>query len=222
MLDEVQSFMERNPGEIVILDIKQDNHPLAPAYDADIDLQIANLVLDSIDRDLILDDTYLDDYISTYGGVYITGFSTAAMAADQIFPTIDILKTEATVYDDDPDDIVSAAYTYFSSGSYPISSHDFLSVDMYVTPTGADITGTWTYKLSTAYKTDVAADDVSIYDILGDLKEQGDYVAYIFDDNLDDGDDLYSYANIISIDNFSFEFTSDIIWINFDKVALVD
>ena len=93
---------------------------------------------------------------------------------------------------------------------------------MYVTPTGADITGTWTYKLSTAYKTDVAADDVSIYDILGDLKEQGDYVAYIFDDYLDDGDDLYSYANIISIDNFSFEFTSDIIWINFDKVALVD
>ena len=178
VLDEVQSFMERNPGEIVILDIKQDNHPLAPAYDADIDLQIANLVLDSIDRDLILDDTYLDDYIYTYGGVYITGFSTAAMAADQVFPTIDILKTEATVYDDDPDDLVSAVYTYFESGSYPISSHDFLSVDMYVTPTGADITATWTYKLSAAYKTDVAADDVDIYDILGDLKEQGDYVTY--------------------------------------------
>lgn len=72
-LEEVNSFIKRNEGEIVVLDIKQDTSG-APTPAAAVDLQIAKLVSSTFDHDILRDDTYIDDFISTYGGIYLTGF----------------------------------------------------------------------------------------------------------------------------------------------------
>lgn len=143
-------------------------------------------------------------------------------AADAI-PTVTLLKTSAInpgpIVDTDPEDIVDAAFTYFGTGSYPITTHDFLSFDMYVTPTETEYEATWTEMLTEGFRGG-SGSGLTATDVPAFLRVQGQFTANpYFTSILDDSDNLYDYANIITVDYFTEDFMADVLFINTDKVA---
>ena len=74
LLEIFAKFIEKNPKEILILDISNDylgdNSPLQYVPDSEIE----SIVLDHIDSKYILSKDSLSNAISEYGGIYFTGF----------------------------------------------------------------------------------------------------------------------------------------------------
>ena len=73
-LVDINNFITNNTGEIILVDIRNDNADYGRAG-VDVDFTIvANLVNRIVNSAYILPKTKLTSAISTYGGVYFAGF----------------------------------------------------------------------------------------------------------------------------------------------------
>ena len=170
----------------------------------------------------ILTPAKLTEAISTYGGIYFSGFGSPTSGAIR---TITVKKSSLSTpntADDGPYAVKNNVIDYFENNLFTSSTptaFDLLSADVYVTSTDAQLTTTVQYLTSSTYKQTGQAD---YCDAPAASRITGDKTAYEFFDDFDCSADTYNNINIITFDNFDIDKSLNTMYVNFDKYIAVD
>ncbi|CDW72591.1 pi-plc x domain-containing protein 1-like [Stylonychia lemnae] len=130
-LISINKFIKKNPGEIIIIDVSQAYYPLGNSGGQVSSYLLDSIIRENIDPQYILTRQSVSKPISSYGGVYITGYTS------QIFSTIVLKSSWQLTKGDNSMQVVTNLKNYYESGAYvkqqPLD-YDFLKSNTYLTP----------------------------------------------------------------------------------------
>ena len=146
LLGTFAAFIEKNPQEILILDISNDYQSVSPVSLVD-DAILEALVLKHIDARFILGKEHLQKPIGSYGGIYFTGFKGTKIS------TIAYHASWSTTQHSNPDTVVKNVLNYVNTNvamlTPPYNEFDIFKSDFYITATTETTIESVLYELET-------------------------------------------------------------------------
>ncbi|CDW71216.1 glycosylphosphatidylinositol-specific phospholipase c [Stylonychia lemnae] len=200
-LADINEFLNKNPGEIIFIDIPGDDGPLGTVGDSVPHQQIDHQIRKYIDSKFILSRKNISQPISTYGGIYFSSF--------EVNSTIDQIKIKggwSMTHSDNPYDVIQNIQEYYENGSYlkqePLD-YDVLKCDPYITGTKDTMIQTIKYE-TLLQKYDQPVDPlINARFIPANLKSTAQLTNPLFYNSVYRSKVLTQVLNIIEMDDFN-------------------
>eukprot|EP00347_Sterkiella_histriomuscorum_P018530 403345161 len=217
-LETLNTFMTNNPGEIVILHVRDEFQSdfTRPGFNVT-KAQIEALITNYIDETFILDSSQVDSPIKDIqGGIFLTG----DFPLDTILDTIQFTDPWPITFASTPQSVIDNIFTYLNNEVKQDSIDGVSRVDPYVTLTNLEIATSLNFYLSYPSPGQYTQAQLDVLDP-GNLLRKADISNKLFLDSVKSQVKDYSILNIINSDKITPEVSIQIINLNQELRGLI-